>query len=264
MSDTPTTTSMKESSSMEKRMGKEFTHGLMGRFMTESGREESRRVMECGKVSLEIPTLVNGRTARQMAMECIHGRMETGMRESGGTVSSMGKALTSLPIRTPTQGSTSLGSQTGLVSINGRTAALTLGSSRMDSNMGRGNGRRWEAKLIATAMRESMCRIRRMGMGCSTGRVATSIRETTRRMRGTAMERCTGLMVHATKELGNWGFSMDKAKWCFQMALSRKASLKTMSSLALALPASSHPQWVIAVDQTKIHLTGLPTSRSLK
>ena len=58
-----------------------------------SGTKVSNTVMECGKVSMETPTLANGRILKQMDMESTCGKMEISTRESGEHVLNMAKAV---------------------------------------------------------------------------------------------------------------------------------------------------------------------------
>jgi hypothetical protein len=242
MNDTQTTTNMKVNSSMEKLMERESTHGLMEKSMMGSGKEESKKAMESGKVSLETHTLESGRTVKQMGMVSTHGKMAIVMKVSGGIVLSMAKELISLQTKTLILDSTSLVSLMGLVSTNGRMAVPTLESSKMDSNMEKESGRKQEIKLIVIAMKESMSKTRKMGMEYSTGKVEISIKGTIKKMKEMGMVRCIGLMGLVIKEPGSRGFSMDKVKWYFQMAQSKKGYLKTTSSLELEQLASFHLQ----------------------
>jgi hypothetical protein len=67
-------------------MAKEFIIGIMVRSTTVSGKRASNTDTEFGKDEKESHTLVNGRTLKQMAMECIHGRTEIDTRENGNSV----------------------------------------------------------------------------------------------------------------------------------------------------------------------------------
>ena len=66
---------MKVISKRVKLMVKGYITGLMVKFMTVSGKMESKKVMECGRVSLAILIWDNGKTVKPMAMEFISGKM---------------------------------------------------------------------------------------------------------------------------------------------------------------------------------------------
>jgi hypothetical protein len=67
-------------------MVKVFFIGQRVKSMMGSGLKELKKVMEFGRVWMEIHTLDNGRVARQMGMEFTHGRMGIGMKENGNHV----------------------------------------------------------------------------------------------------------------------------------------------------------------------------------
>ena len=75
--------SMKAIFIRERHMEKEFIIGLTEKFMTESGRMESKRATGCGRAYLEIPISVSGKTQRLMDMEFTSGKMEIGTRVPG-------------------------------------------------------------------------------------------------------------------------------------------------------------------------------------
>ena len=69
--------------SMVELMVREYSHGLMERFMMENGVKESKKVMVYGEELTETHISANGNKAKLMVTECISGKTVTGMRESG-------------------------------------------------------------------------------------------------------------------------------------------------------------------------------------
>lgn len=62
----------------------------------------------------------------------------------------------------------------------------------------------------------------------SNGKVATFTKETIQMMKEMVLERCNGLMDLPIAATGRKEFSMVKARWSFQMAVSKKELLSTM------------------------------------
>lgn len=58
-------------------------HGLMERYMMESGFKVASKAMAFGKGLIMIIILVNGFSQKHMDMECIIGQMAIGMRGNG-------------------------------------------------------------------------------------------------------------------------------------------------------------------------------------
>lgn len=73
-------------SKKEKHMARESITGPMEKSMMENGVKESRMVMACGKVYLEIAIWANGSTQKHMDMEYINGKMEIDLKEAGTNV----------------------------------------------------------------------------------------------------------------------------------------------------------------------------------
>ena len=118
-------TSMKATFPTGKRMAKACTLGLISKFTTGSGLMESRKVMECGEVSMAIPTLENGKTVRLMGTECTNGKTGTDTRVNGSNVSNTVKALISSLMATITQATMSTGSPMVTASTYGPMAVPT-------------------------------------------------------------------------------------------------------------------------------------------
>jgi hypothetical protein len=75
--------------------------------------------------------------------------------------------------------------------------------------MARVNGkRRLNLDKYLTHMKETMTKIKRVGMVNLVGPVAINSRVITKKMGGTVMEKCSGLMAQSTKELGKEAFKM--------------------------------------------------------
>jgi hypothetical protein len=64
-------------------MEKEFTNGIMVRFMMENGLKDKKTVLEFGKDCIMIVIRGNGKKIKLMDLELIFGVMEIGMKENG-------------------------------------------------------------------------------------------------------------------------------------------------------------------------------------
>lgn len=89
---------------MANPMEKESTLGRMVKSMMENGLMESNKVMECGKVVEESPTLDNGKTVKLMGMVFTNGKTVIDMKGSGKPVYDKVMDLISLPMETLTLG----------------------------------------------------------------------------------------------------------------------------------------------------------------
>ena len=73
----------KVTSKKEKLMEKEYIIGQMEKSMMVNGGKESKMVMECGKVYLEIAIWDNGLIRKLMVMEFINGKMAIDLKVVG-------------------------------------------------------------------------------------------------------------------------------------------------------------------------------------
>ena len=76
----PTAASMREPILTANHMESANILGPTGSSMMASGKMDSGKAKECGKVPKEINTLDSGRSAKLMAMEFINGSVETSMK----------------------------------------------------------------------------------------------------------------------------------------------------------------------------------------
>lgn len=111
---------------MVKPMVREFTPGIMVKFMMASGIKDLSMATESGEVYSTILTLENGVHQKLKAMVSIYGRMEIDTKENGSNVSSMGKERISLPMVMFIQENTKKESLMEKASIPGRMARFTL------------------------------------------------------------------------------------------------------------------------------------------
>jgi hypothetical protein len=82
----PITILISVSSKMEKHTVKEYTHGIMVKFMMESGIKDLSMAMASGEVSQETHTLVNGVIQKPKDSEFTPGKTAIAMRVNGDNV----------------------------------------------------------------------------------------------------------------------------------------------------------------------------------
>ena len=116
---------------MEKPTAKDYSLGLMERYMMVSGSAASKRATAYGAVKTEIRTSVSGAGARQTDMVCMSGATVTDTKASGGHVYAMEMAPTSFPTTINTLASIAMGTQTASVNTNGQMATPMLVSFSM-------------------------------------------------------------------------------------------------------------------------------------
>jgi hypothetical protein len=201
-SDTPMATSMKETSSQARLMGRVCTSGPMGRYTMASGVEVSRKATVFGAVYSETLTLASGRTRRLMAMACISGKMEIDTRESGETASKTAKGQTYLPTAIRSLGLIKLANLTDTVSISGNPAPSMSENFVTALNMVKVNGKNSKMSLHAINMTANTHKIGKMASVYSCGNLEISTKATTLTTREMAMVKCFGPTAPSIKENG--------------------------------------------------------------
>ena len=187
MNATPTTTPTSANSSQN--LGeKACTNGAMAKFTTASGTKASNMAMESGKASMETAILASGRIPELTATVSILGATVTATKVSGNNASSTEMALTFSPTETSILAITRTENLMATGSTSGQTEAVTLGTSKTDSNMAKGSGnRRKEQSVILT--KANTTTTSNKAKASSGGPVAMSILAGTKTMKETVMEK---------------------------------------------------------------------------
>ncbi len=115
-------------------------------------------------------------------------------------------------------------------STNGKMAAFTLATSKMDSKLVKENGKSVSMTRIATCTRATTRTTRKTEWVCLPGSRATITRGATRMTNDTATVRCTGKMAPAIKANGTEASRTVWGAWSFPMGASKKATSKTTHS----------------------------------
>jgi hypothetical protein len=98
--------------------------------------------------------------------------------------------------------------QKDMDNTSGQMEVLILEHLCLGRKKGKGSGGKATIQMQISMM-ESIIKIKSMGMEYLSGKVAMCIRVTTQKMREMGMGRCTGQMVHHTKESGILEYNMD-------------------------------------------------------
>ena len=195
----------------------------------ENGTKALNTGMVFGRALIMIVISENGTRAEQTGMEFTHGPMVTGTRVNGTSAWSKATELIRLQVVIHTLANTTTASLTEKANILGKVVRYTSVSFGKDWNTAEANGGAART-LNAIVTMESMRKTREMAMASSNGQVETLTKDNTRTTSETDTELWNGLTAVCTKVNGRRAFSMAKAWWSSQMAQSRSAFSKTMSS----------------------------------
>jgi len=115
-----------------------------------------------------------------------------------------------------------------LDSISGLMAVCILESSGMALKQARASGGSKRILKHATTTKALTITTRRVDLVNLLGKVAMFTEDATRMMRDMDTERCTGLMVHATRVSGSTESKMVWEGWSLPMVVLKKVYLRTM------------------------------------
>lgn len=193
---------MKETSSEERHMVREFTIGSTAKFTMANGAMGSKKATECGAEYSVIPTSASGRIAKLLIMACINGRMVIVTKAVGSTALSMVKVQIFLPMATYTQVTMHLARPRAEAFTNGKTAVFTKVSSKRALSTVMVNGEK--SQILQNAIATKVCTVttRKMGRVSSPGKQATYTTETTLTTSGRATARYTGRTARFTRASG--------------------------------------------------------------
>jgi hypothetical protein len=127
---------------------KEFINGATVKYMMVSGTKVSSTVMEFGKASLEIVTLVNGSVLELMGTEFILGVTVIGTKVNGKHVSSMAMAQTFSETETFILDTTRTANQMATANIFGQVKVVMLVTSKTDLSMVKANGNKRKEQSV--------------------------------------------------------------------------------------------------------------------
>jgi hypothetical protein len=214
--DIPITILISVSSKMEKRTAKVCTHGIMVKFMMESGIKDWSTATASGEASQVTHTLVNGVILKPKVSESIHGKTAIATRVNGGNVWSMVRAQTSSKMVTHIQVSTRKANQMVRVNTHGKMDHSMWESLDKDSNTVRAGGRVLKDLSLAINMKVTILTTKSKDTVCLFGPAEILTKVSTKKTNVMAMEKWNGPMVAYIKVSGLVGSSMDMAKWFSQ------------------------------------------------
>ena len=170
---------MKETSSEERHMVREFTIGLMAKSTMANGAMGSKKDTECGVEYSEIPTSASGRIAKLLIMACINGRMVIVTKAVGSTALSMVKVQIFLPMVIFTLVTMHLVRPRAEAFTNGKTVVFIKVSSKRALSTATVNGEKSQILQNVIATKVCTVTIRKMGRVSSPGKQATYTMVTT-------------------------------------------------------------------------------------
>lgn len=210
------------SSKTEKRTEKVFIHGIMEKFMMESGIKDWSMAMASGEAYQETRTLVNGVILKPKDSESIPGKTVIVMRANGDNVWNMDRAQTSSKMVTRTQVSTRKANLMAKVNTLGKMDRSMWESLDKGSSMVRVDGRVLKDLSQAISTKVTILTTKSKDTVCLYGPAEILTKVSIKKMNVMAMEKWNGPMVAYIKASGLVEFSMVTVRWSSQTGSLRK------------------------------------------
>ena len=213
----PITILISVSSRTEKHTVKVYTHGIMVKFMMESGIKDWNMATVSGEASQETHTLVNGVILKPKDSVYIPGKTAIVMRVNGDNAWSMVKAQTSSKTVTHTLVNTRKANQMEKANILGKMDHSMWESLDKDSSMARAAGRVQKDLNLAISTKGTILTTKSKDMECLFGPAAILTKVSTKKMSEMVMEKWNGQTEAYIKVSGLVEFSMGMVRWFSQM-----------------------------------------------